>query len=266
MILTWLLGLLFICADGTDGNDVKPQVIQTEFTKWEYKQVANAGQLQLNELGDQGWELTAVIASRTPTGADIMIFKRRKPSIDVEIGSQPELGLMTIRGDREAVEKVTKLIDEIKKRLDASDLKAVTSKREQTRPEGSTASSEDASPTTLAEQVIGTWVLTAARSPGTPGAIGTRLKMHTPTHWVVTEPDPDTGEVLIHLGGRYSLDGNIVNGTTDFAVPRLKSMIGQNGKTKFEYDGKTLKQTDIEGNWLETWTRWKPTETLPASK
>lgn len=119
-------------------------------------------------------------------------------------------------------------------------------------------------PKTLAEQVIGTWVLSDAKYPGTPSGIGIRLKVHTPTHWVVTQPDPETGEVLIHLGGRYSLDGNTVNGTTDFAVPRLNAQIGQTGKTKFEFDGETLKQTDMEGNWLETWTRWKPTERFPV--
>jgi len=124
MITTCLMGLLFLCVGG---NDDKAPTLRTQFiTRWEYKQVASDAatasektQAQLDLLGEQGWELTAVIARRSESGSDTLLFKRRKASNDVDIDFQPEMGLITIRGDKKAVERTVNVIEEIKKKADS---------------------------------------------------------------------------------------------------------------------------------------------------
>jgi hypothetical protein len=105
-------------------NDDKGQTIQTQFiAKWEYKLVASDAETspeklqgQMDLLGDQGWELTAVIPRRSVSAADTLLFKRRKESNDVDISFQPEIGLVTIRGEKSAVERTVNVIEEIKKK------------------------------------------------------------------------------------------------------------------------------------------------------
>ena len=124
MIATCLMSLLLICADG----EIKEPTIQTQFiAKWEYKQIDSYAetapeklQTQLDLLGEQGWELTAVIARRSVSGSDTLLLKRRKASNDVDIVFQPEMGLITIRGDKNAVERTSKVIEEIKKKTSPS--------------------------------------------------------------------------------------------------------------------------------------------------
>ena len=119
------MSLLLICVPG---NEDKNPTIQTQLIiKWEYKQVARDVatapeklQTQLDALGEQGWELTAVITRRTATDSDTLLFKRRKASNDVDIAFQPEMGLITIRGEKSAVERTVKVIEEIKKQSNPS--------------------------------------------------------------------------------------------------------------------------------------------------
>jgi hypothetical protein len=110
----------------------------------------------------------------------------------------------------------------------------------------------------VAEKIVGTWVLAETKRPGTPSGIGTRLKFYTGTHWMITQPDPKTGEVVFHHGGKYSIDGSTFSSTTDFAGAKTISQIGNAGRSKIEIDGDTLKQIDSEGVWNETWKRWNP--------
>ncbi len=125
MITTFLMSLLFLCGGG--GDEKAPTLRTQVITRWEYKQVAGDAamaseklQAQLDLLGEQGWELTAVIARRSESGSDILLFKRRKASNDVDIDFQPELGLITIRGDKKDVEKTVNVIEEIKKKAATS--------------------------------------------------------------------------------------------------------------------------------------------------
>ncbi len=57
-----------------------------------------------------------------------------------------------------------------------------------------------------AERLIGAYALEPSERPGTPPGIGTRLKFFIGTHWMITEPDPETGQVVYHHGGRYVLN------------------------------------------------------------
>src|SRR4051794_14007882 len=63
----------------------------------------------------------------------------------------------------------------------------------------------EASSNNLAKTLVGAWSLVKAQTPGNPSGIGTRLKYFTGTHWMITQPDPKTGQVVFHHGGHYKL-------------------------------------------------------------
>src|SRR5437867_1598966 len=109
----------------------------------------------------------------------------------------------------------------------------------------------------VAGKLIGTWKLEEASTPGSPSGIGTRLKLFTGTHWCVIQPDPNSGEIVFQHGGRYTLEGGRVKTTTDFAGASTKSMIGRPGTFTIQIDGDTMKQTDAQGVFNETWKRVK---------
>jgi hypothetical protein len=109
----------------------------------------------------------------------------------------------------------------------------------------------------LAKQLIGTWKLEEASTPGSPSGIGTRLKFFTGTHWCIIQPDPNTGVIVFQHGGRYELEGNVFKETRDFAGASTKSMIGGKTTLKLEIDGDTMKQADADGVFNETWKRVK---------
>ena len=112
-------------------------------------------------------------------------------------------------------------------------------------------------PTKLAKNLIGTWTLEEAKAPGNPSGVGSRLKFFTGTHWMITQPDPKTGKVVFHHGGRYTLDGETMATTTDFANESTGDFIGQERKFKITVDGNTLKQTGVGNPYTETWKRVK---------
>jgi hypothetical protein len=116
---------------------------------------------------------------------------------------------------------------------------------------------DEAATEKLAEQLIGTWILEKASTPGSPSGVGTRLKSFTGTHWMITQPDSATGEVVFHHGGRYKLDGDKVTTTTDFAGASTKSRIGSSGEFKIKVNSDTYQQTDASGTFNETWKRVK---------
>jgi len=126
-----------------------------------------------------------------------------------------------------------------------------------THPVAADNSADNAGAGELAGKLIGTWKLEEASRPGSPSGNGTRLKLFTGTHWSVVQPDPNSGEVVFHHGGRYTLEGDKVKTTTDFAGASTKSQIGRPGTYTIQNDGDTMKQTDAEGVYNETWKRVK---------
>ena len=109
----------------------------------------------------------------------------------------------------------------------------------------------------LAKDLIGTWTLAEAETPGSPSGVGSRLKFFTGTHWMITQPDPKTGEVVFHHGGRYTLDGDTMAGTIDFANKNTAPLIGKTHKFKIKVDGDTFTQTGQDNSFTETWKRVK---------
>ena len=114
-----------------------------------------------------------------------------------------------------------------------------------------------AAPGNLAKDLIGTWVLEKAQTPGTPSGIGTRLKYFTGTHWMITQPDGKSGVVVFHHGGRYTLEGNSMSTTVDFANSNTSDFIGKTSKFKISVNGDTYTQQALDNQFTETWKRVK---------
>lgn len=112
----------------------------------------------------------------------------------------------------------------------------------------------------LSEKLIGTWVLTKTVTPGSPSGVGTRLKMITPTHWCVVQPDPISGTIVFQHGGTYKLDGKKYAESIDFAGESTSSLIGQTMRFELIIEDDKLLQNDLQGVFNETWERAKPSQ------
>ncbi len=110
----------------------------------------------------------------------------------------------------------------------------------------------------LARDVIGTWALAGA--PGDekdPPAKGGRLKFITNKNWTITEADPETGVVVFHHGGTFTLDGDKYNETIDYAAENTKDLIGKTLHFKIKVEGDKLTQEGIDNSFNEVWNRVK---------
>lgn len=111
-------------------------------------------------------------------------------------------------------------------------------------------------PAKLAKDLIGTWVLV-----GTPDNIGEapksggRLKFITGRHWVVTQADPETGKVLFHHGGTYTLDGDHYAETVEYANENTADLIKKTFKFKIKVEGNTYTQIGVGNPFSEVWKR-----------
>ena len=115
-----------------------------------------------------------------------------------------------------------------------------------------------ASPSQLAKDLIGTWILVG--KPGEVGeapAAGGRLKFLTGRHWVITQAEPNTGVTIFHHGGTYVLKGNEYLETVEYANESTTNLIKQTFKFTIKVDGDTLTQTGIGNPWTEVWKRAK---------
>ncbi|MBN1567723.1 MAG: hypothetical protein JXA73_07735 [Acidobacteria bacterium] len=111
---------------------------------------------------------------------------------------------------------------------------------------------------TIADQIIGTWVLVEAHRLNTSSQ---GLISFTGTHWITATPDPKTGLVVYLLGGRYILEGDIMTERIDFADESMQSVIGGAARIKITMDGDVFKQIDLDrGIYNQTWKRYKPTQ------
>ena len=117
---------------------------------------------------------------------------------------------------------------------------------------------EAAEPTKLAKDLIGTWVLV-----GTPNKVGEvpksggRLKFFTGKHWTITQADPDTGKVIFHHGGTYTLDGDNYTETIEYANESTADLIKKTLKFKIKVDGDTYTQVAVgeDNPYTEVWKR-----------
>lgn len=110
----------------------------------------------------------------------------------------------------------------------------------------------------LAKNLLGTWILVGKPGEvGEPPAAGGRLQFFTGRHWLITQADATTGEVIFHHGGTYGLDDDELVKTVEYANKNTASLIKEAHKFKIEVDGDTLTQTGIDNPWTEVWKRVK---------
>ena len=120
------------------------------------------------------------------------------------------------------------------------------------------AQDQEAPPSKLAKDMVGTWALAGTPDDvGEPPAKGGRLKFLTGRHWVITQADPNTGEVVFHHGGTYTLDGDEYVEKVEYANENTKYLINQTLKFKVKVEENTYTQIGVGNPYSEVWKRAK---------
>lgn len=109
--------------------------------------------------------------------------------------------------------------------------------------------------TDLQRKLIGAWVLV-----GSPGDVhepepGARMKFWGEKHWVITQADPETGKVIFHHGGTYTLDGDKYTETITFANENTQQMIGEKLRFTVSVEDDTYTQIGDGNPFSEVWKR-----------
>ncbi|MEW6160770.1 MAG: hypothetical protein AB1813_25355 [Verrucomicrobiota bacterium] len=110
----------------------------------------------------------------------------------------------------------------------------------------------------VAQQMIGTWV-----HVGSPGQVhdipekGRRLKLRTGTHWTITHADAETGLVMSHFGGSYTIKGDEYVETQEYADATWLHDNGKSFRFKVLIEGNTMTQFGIDNPFHEVWKRLK---------
>jgi glucose dehydrogenase len=110
----------------------------------------------------------------------------------------------------------------------------------------------------LATDLIGIWAL--AGTPGDvnePPATGGQYKFIVGGHWAITQADPNTGTVIYHHGGTYTLNGDEYIETVKNANENTSSLINRALTYKVNVEGDTLNQTGVGNPWTQVWKRAK---------
>jgi hypothetical protein len=107
----------------------------------------------------------------------------------------------------------------------------------------------------LSQALAGAWV-----HVGEPGNVadpkpGARMKFWGAKHWVITQADPDTGVVIFHHGGTYTLDGDKYVETITFANDNTAHLIKTQLRFTIKVDGDTYTQTGDGNPFTEVWKR-----------
>jgi len=116
---------------------------------------------------------------------------------------------------------------------------------------------EDAKPSQLAKDLIGTWVLVGTPDKiGEPPATGGRLKFFTGRHWTITEAD-ESGKVVFHHGGTYKISDEEYAETIKYANESTSELVGKTFKFKIKVEGEKYTQVGIDNQYTEVWKRAK---------
>ncbi|MDF1746245.1 MAG: hypothetical protein P1V19_21270 [Gimesia sp.] len=109
----------------------------------------------------------------------------------------------------------------------------------------------------LRKSMLGAWVLLGKPGATEEPAKGARMKFWGLGHWTITQADPDTGVVIVHHGGTYTLDGDKYVETITFANENTKDYIGKSLQFKIEVEGDTYRQYGDGNPFTEEWRRLK---------
>ncbi len=108
----------------------------------------------------------------------------------------------------------------------------------------------------LRKQLLGAWGLV-----GSPAAEGEpekgRFKFLGLHHWSTTQTNPETGEIVYHHGGIYTLEGDEYTETVLFATGTSAGQLGRSYKFKIKVEGDTFIQTGVDNPYSEKWVRLK---------
>jgi hypothetical protein len=77
------------------------------------------------------------------------------------------------------------------------------------------------------QQLLGAWVLVGKPGEVTEPRPGARMKFIGERHWAITEADADTGRVIWHHGGTYTLEGNKLVETVLYANDSTAKLVGK---------------------------------------
>jgi hypothetical protein len=107
----------------------------------------------------------------------------------------------------------------------------------------------------LRSRLLGAWLLA-----GKPGAEvepkpGARMKFFGHRHWLITQADPATGNVIYHHGGTYELVDETLVTTTTFANENTADRIGSKNTYAIKVDGDRYTQLGVGNPWTEIWKR-----------
>ena len=81
-----------------------------------------------------------------------------------------------------------------------------------------------------------------------------RLKFFTGKHWTVTNAD-ESGKVVYHLGGTYTLDGEEYAESVKYATEINANQIGKTFKFNIKVEGDKYTQVGIDNPYSEIWKR-----------
>ena len=110
----------------------------------------------------------------------------------------------------------------------------------------------------LARDLIGTWVLAGTPDkPEDPPAKGGRLKFFTGKSWCITQADAQDGKVIFHHGGTYTLDGDKMAETIEYANENTSTYIGKTHSFTIKVEGDTYTQIGKDNEFTELWKRVK---------
>ncbi|MEM6473075.1 MAG: hypothetical protein AAF802_26170 [Planctomycetota bacterium] len=111
------------------------------------------------------------------------------------------------------------------------------------------------------ESLLGTWrMATSSISGSNAGAaagINTRLKIFNDTHWVLVQPDPESGKTVFVHGGTYDFDGSFLKETVEFAGEDTLNLVGKTLKFRIVFSKESYEQIDPNSVFSETWKRTK---------
>ena len=107
----------------------------------------------------------------------------------------------------------------------------------------------------LRQSLLGAWVLLG--EPGTKEGPkdGARMKFWGRGHWLITHADPQSGKVIFHHGGTYTLDGDKYEETITFATEPTKDLIGETFRFKIAVKGDRYTQIGDGNPFTEEWQR-----------
>jgi hypothetical protein len=96
-----------------------------------------------------------------------------------------------------------------------------------------------------------------AGKPEEPPKAGGRLKFFTGRHWCITQADPATGRVIFHHGGTYTIDGDEMAETIEYANDNTADLINRTHRFKIKAEGDTYTQIGQGNPFTEVWKRLK---------